>query len=306
MQIRTQAITVMPIQSPPGRKIPLDLRRSIKRGDDTGIICVVPAGNFGPLIGTLSPLARVNNVISVGGASNDGKKLMSFSSRGIPNKTGDRPTIVAPSEDIIGITHSGITPVLLQQKKLKHLLNADNYFEQWGYRPTTHELKEYEHKFVIGTGTSQSCELVGHMIVRIISFRQGNNLRISPKIIRRILCDAAVEMDGYQSHEVGNGFLSFFVLDKYLRAIANRDFPSKLSRELWGESFSLEKYVKNKVVLNHMDNTRYDIKNFTDEPELLNPLLQTGKSPFDEDFGNEFSKEELDKLCEEDSTEYGI
>lgn len=306
MDIRPQAITVMPIQSPPGRKIPLDLRQSIKEGDNAGIIYVVPAGNFGPLIGTLSPLAKIRNVISVGGASNDGRKLMDFSSRGIPNKSGERPTIVAPSENIIGITHSGMSPVLLQQKRLKHFLNPDNYFDQWGYRPSFDELKEYEHKFVIGTGTSQSCELVGHMIARIISYRQGNNLKISPKIIRKILCDAAIEVDGYQKHETGSGFISFFMLEEYFRSIAKGDFPSIMSKELWGKSFSINKYVKGKILMNHLDNTRHDLKNFTDEPELVNPLLQTGKSPFDEDFGNEFSKEELDKLCEGDSTEYGI
>ncbi len=108
----------LPFQSNPFAELPKELVDSIRKTIKLGVIVVAPAGNYGPIPGTINPFAKINNLIVVGGAKNDGSDLCSFSSRGIPGIKDSGPTIVCPSEDLIGITHSGIIPILkLQEEK---------------------------------------------------------------------------------------------------------------------------------------------------------------------------------------------
>jgi len=109
----------MPISLSPWLTVDSGVKEEIKRAVNEGVCVVVAAGNFGPLINTLSPHALIKDVISVGAASIDGHTLADFSSRGIPGNEYCKPTIVAPGIDLIGLWPSNLKKTPDQTRKDK-------------------------------------------------------------------------------------------------------------------------------------------------------------------------------------------
>lgn len=152
---------------------------------DSGKTIIVAAGNFGPLPGTLNPLAICPWVISVGAASIDGKKLADFSSRGIPGHPTFKPTIVAQGIDV---------SVPIDDLRKSH--------------PNAPE------KFTI-SGTSFATAAVSGLVIWLCQVIQQYGSSPSPELIKEILCDMAVPMPGYADYEVGAGFVDKEIAEKY-------------------------------------------------------------------------------------------
>lgn len=255
----------MPIQTSPYKKIDYRIRTELKRGISKGAIIVIPAGNYGPMINTMNPWSRLSNLIIVGGAKNDGSDLCEFSSRGIPNSKYSGPTIVCPSEDLIGMTHSGITQLIEEKEKKLHLFTRERFEEQINKKISDEEWEEVLKKYVIGTGTSQAVEYLVKMITWIIYYRRQRGFLSDIKSVKNILIDMAVPISGYNNHEIGAGFVSLEILNNYL-ALINRSIIKPNMKKYWGDSYKNKFVIQGETRVGWIDNTSDPNQiDFTDE-----------------------------------------
>ncbi len=244
----------IPIQAAPYSKLPLTLKKNIKELIANEVIYVAPAGNYGPLPGTINPFAKFRNSIIVGGAKNDGSDLCSFSSRGIPNIDGYyRPTIVCPSVDLIGRTHSAILPVIESSKKKLHLFTKERYEKQINTNITDVEWTKLKQRFVIGTGTSQAVEYLVYIIYWIIHFRNQRNFVSDQKVIRRLLTNMAVPIRNYKRHEIGAGFVDYKIADAHLKKVDTGNIPLN-EREFWSRKYHNPNARFGEIIIQWSDN----------------------------------------------------
>lgn len=244
----------VPIQGTPFLMPPEEVISSLKYSINAGIIPVLPAGNYGPLPGTMNPLSKVKESIVVGGATNDGLELCSFSSRGIPGVNYSGPTVVCPCQDLIGRTHSGIIPSIEEHKNKEHLFTKDRLEKQVCRKISDAEWEVIKEKFIIGTGTSQAVEYLVDIISYIAEFRKNRGLISDIKSIRSILTYIAMPMPKYQNYEVGAGFINYEIVNRYLRKVENGSIKSH-EKIFW----SKEKYfnpdaTKGEIVIFWLDN----------------------------------------------------
>src|ERR1041385_2613643 len=181
---------------------------------DYGVTTVIAAGNFGEDGNdTMSPWAVAPWVISVGAADSEGSLLADFSSRGVPGSNLYRPTVVAPGIDMIGAWPRGRTKTESQKERDAKLINADNYFTQYGRKIDEAQLDPSLYTTI--SGTSPATTYVTGLVARLIEMRKRLELTTEPEDIKDILEEMAVPLSGYASHEIGAGFLNHLTANRY-------------------------------------------------------------------------------------------
>lgn len=170
-----------------------------KEAYDRGITVLFAAGNEGPGENTHNPYAKAPWVISVAAGEKDGK-LADFSSRGTKGVGGtfeldgqkwsweDRPTITAPGVDIIS------TRVLAPVSSLGATSDAE--FIEPAYLPF----------YTTMSGTSMATPHVAGIVALLLEA----DPTLSPNEIKQVLQDTATNMPGYETWEVGAGYVNAF------------------------------------------------------------------------------------------------
>ncbi len=255
-------IIFIPIQFPPNSLSPKRIIDKLDEAILAGQIIIVPAGNYGPLVNTISSLAKHESLISVGATDEDGIFLADFSSRAVP--LGNFcPTIVAPGINRITISHSGITKFKKDKKIKADSITRMEVAKQFGRLVSDEELLHIRANANILSGTSMAAECVAHLVAKLLEIRKKYALENNQAIIKRILQDMARPVVGKEQFEVGGGFVDTFILDGYLRYISLGNFPTKNSRELWPVKISHHNLTGKGVRLAQLDNTIYDSIDFT-------------------------------------------
>lgn len=190
---------------------------------------VVAAGNFGPLVNTLNPLALCPWVISVGAATINGRTLADFSSRGIPESFTNCPSLVAPGVDVITPWVEEFDKPKELLEKEQNLLTSERFEKQIG-RPVNISTDELLSKWTIRSGTSFSTPMVAGMIARLIQMRRFLNLPHDVFTIKSVILEMTVSMEGYMPHEVGAGFLGTVHINEYFKNLDTQNSES----EFWG------------------------------------------------------------------------
>jgi subtilisin family serine protease len=214
---------------------------------DKRLIVVFAAANYGPVENTLNPWSVAPWVLSVGAASEDGKRLADFSSRGVPSDPLYRPTVVAPGIDQI-VAHPSKIP------KTEEQLSAEMRI---GFKQRVPWLKHSQYTVV--SGTSFACPVVVSVAGQIIYFMDHLRLLLgkpeippdatwaqiythgrtatlddrlttnrlagklthaggastgsypfhsTPAVVKQIVMDMALGMPPHKPHEIGAGFVS--------------------------------------------------------------------------------------------------
>jgi len=94
--------------------------------------------------------------------------------------------------------------------------------------------EEETHNYTVKSGTSGAACIVSGIIGRLIEFRRSYGLPTDPLTIKKVLVHMAQPLPSYQEHEIGAGFVSVHVADKYFNLLEKREIYSK---ELWGNRF---------------------------------------------------------------------
>jgi serine protease AprX len=170
-----------------------------KKAYDRGITVLFAAGNEGPGENTHNPYAKAPWVISVAAGVKDGS-LADFSSRGTKGVGGkftmdgvewtweDRPTITAPGVDIVS------TRVLAPVSSLAA--------EQDAATIDPAHLPYYTTM----SGTSMATPHVAGIVALLL---EANPL-LSPEDVKQILQKTATNMPGFESWEVGAGYVNAY------------------------------------------------------------------------------------------------
>jgi serine protease AprX len=170
-----------------------------KAAYDRGITVLFAAGNEGPGENTHNPYAKAPWVISIGAGEKDGS-LADFSSRGTKGVGGtfemdgkewtweDRPTVVAPGVDIIS------TRVLAPVSSLA--LTADAELIEPAYLPF----------YTSMSGTSMATPHAAGIVALMLEA----NPALSPDEIKQVFQDTATNMPGYETWEVGAGYINAY------------------------------------------------------------------------------------------------
>ncbi|MCA1032048.1 S8 family serine peptidase [Bacillus timonensis] len=170
-----------------------------KAAYDRGITVLFAAGNEGPGENTHNPYAKAPWVISVGAGVKDGT-LAGFSSRGTKGVGGtftmdgkewtwvDQPTVTAPGVDIIS------TRVIAPVSSLSAEQDATNLDPA--------HVPFYTHM----SGTSMATPHVAGVVALLL---EANPL-LSPEEVKQILMQTATNMPGYESWEVGAGYVNAY------------------------------------------------------------------------------------------------
>ncbi|WP_066051975.1 S8 family serine peptidase [Robertmurraya korlensis] len=170
-----------------------------KAAYDRGITVLFAAGNEGPGENTHNPYAKAPWVISVAAGEKDGK-LADFSSRGTKDVGGtfeldgktwtweDRPTITAPGVDIIS------TRVLAPVSSLGATADAETI--EPAYLPF----------YTTMSGTSMATPHVAGIVALLLEADPS----LSPDEIKQVLQDTATNMPGYETWEVGAGYVNAY------------------------------------------------------------------------------------------------
>lgn len=208
-----------------------------KAAYDRGITVLFAAGNSGPGEDTHNPYAKAPWVISVAAGQHDGT-LVDFSSRGTKGVGGtftidgedwtweDRPTLTAPGVDVIST--KTISPLNLIST------DTDAAAIETAYLPY----------YTVKSGTSMATPHVAGIVALML---EANPL-LSPADIKQILQDTATNMPGYESWEVGAGYVNAYAaVDK---AFTNKaygetvnlyqDFNSNVESKTERQSFSVD------------------------------------------------------------------
>lgn len=175
-----------------------------KKAFDRGITVLFAAGNEGPAENTHNPYAKAPWVISVAAGVKDGK-LADFSSRGTKGVGGtftmdgkewtwkDEPTITAPGVDIVS------TRVIAPVSSLS--ADQDAATIEPAYLPY----------YTTMSGTSMATPHVAGIVALML---EANPL-LSPAEVKQILEQTATNMPGYETWEVGSGYVNAYAaIDK--------------------------------------------------------------------------------------------
>ncbi|PLR99102.1 S8 family serine peptidase [Bacillus sp. T33-2] len=170
-----------------------------KKAYDRGITVLFAAGNEGPGENTHNPYAKAPWVISVAAGVKNGT-LADFSSRGTKGAGGkftidgkewtwkDEPTITAPGVDIVS------TRVLAPVSSLA--ADQDATTLEPGHLPY----------YTIMSGTSMATPHVAGIVALMLEANPG----LSPEEVKQILQQTATNMPGYESWEVGAGYVNAY------------------------------------------------------------------------------------------------
>ncbi|WP_052948641.1 S8 family serine peptidase [Mesobacillus campisalis] len=170
-----------------------------KKAYDRGITVLFAAGNEGPGEDTHNPYAKAPWVISIAAGVKDGT-LADFSSRGTKGSGGtftvdgeewswkDEPTVTAPGVDIVS------TRVLAPVSSLSIDQDAENLDPA--------HLPYYTHM----SGTSMATPHVAGIVALMIEA----DPTLSPAEIKEIIRKTATNMPGYESWEVGAGYVNAY------------------------------------------------------------------------------------------------
>jgi serine protease AprX len=170
-----------------------------KAAHDRGITVLFAAGNEGPGENTHNPYAKAPWVISVAAGEKDGS-LADFSSRGTKGVGGtfemdgetytwkDEPSVTAPGVDIIS------TRVLAPVSSLAITDDAD--LIEPAYLPF----------YTSMSGTSMATPHVAGIVALLLEA----DPTLSPDQIKRVLQDTATNMPGYETWEVGTGYVNAY------------------------------------------------------------------------------------------------
>ncbi|WP_417897074.1 S8 family serine peptidase [Bacillus haimaensis] len=170
-----------------------------KKAFDRGIVVLFAAGNEGPSENTHNPYAKAPWVISVAAGVKDGT-LADFSSRGTKGVGGsftmdgkewtweDRPTVTAPGVDIISTKVVSPLTALAAEKDA--------------------ELIEPAHLpyYTTMSGTSMATPHVAGIVALMLEANQS----LSPDEVKKILQSTATNMPGYETWEVGAGYVNAY------------------------------------------------------------------------------------------------
>lgn len=208
-----------------------------KAAYDRGITVLFAAGNEGPGENTHNPYAKAPWVISVAAGEKDGT-LADFSSRGTKGVGGsftmdgkewtweDRPTVTAPGVDIIST--KTVSPLTLLAAQ------TDAEMIETAYLPY----------YTVMSGTSMATPHTAGIVALLLEA----NPQLSPDEIKQNLQDTATNMPGYESWEVGAGYVNAYAaVDKaftnknYGETVnINRDFTSNVDSETVRKDFSID------------------------------------------------------------------
>jgi serine protease AprX len=170
-----------------------------KAAHDRGITVLFAAGNEGPGENTHNPYAKAPWVISVAAGEKDGS-LADFSSRGTKGVGGtfemdgetytwkDEPSVTAPGVDIIS------TRVLAPVSSLA--ITADAELIEPAYLPY----------YTSMSGTSMATPHVAGIAALLLEA----DPTLSPDEIKKVLQDTATNMPGYETWEVGTGYVNAY------------------------------------------------------------------------------------------------
>jgi serine protease AprX len=170
-----------------------------KEAYDRGITVLFAAGNEGPGENTHNPYAKAPWVISIGAGEKDGT-LADFSSRGTKGVGGtfevdgkvwtweDRPTVVAPGVDIISTRVIGPVSSLA--------LTADAELIEPAYLPF----------YTSMSGTSMATPHAAGIVALMLEA----DPTLSPDEIKQLLQETATNMPGYETWEVGAGYINAY------------------------------------------------------------------------------------------------
>ena len=170
-----------------------------KAAHDRGITVLFAAGNEGPGENTHNPYAKAPWVISVAAGEKDGS-LADFSSRGTKGVGGtfemdgktwtwkDEPSVTAPGVDIIS------TRVLAPVSTLGATTDAE--LIEPAYLPY----------YTAMSGTSMATPHVAGITALMLEAKPT----LSPDEIKKILQDTATNMPGYETWEVGTGYVNAY------------------------------------------------------------------------------------------------
>nr|WP_263324076.1 S8 family serine peptidase [Neobacillus sp. Marseille-Q6967] len=170
-----------------------------KEAYDRGITVLFAAGNEGPGENTHNPYAKAPWVISVAAGEKDGS-LADFSSRGTKGVGGtfemdgetwtwkDEPSVTAPGVDIIS------TRVLAPVSSLA--ITDDASLIEPAYLPY----------YTSMSGTSMATPHVAGIVALLLEAEPA----LSPDEIKNILQETATNMPGYETWEVGTGYVNAY------------------------------------------------------------------------------------------------
>ncbi|MEH7883453.1 S8 family serine peptidase [Bacillus sp. JJ1609] len=175
-----------------------------KKAYDRGITVLFAAGNEGPGENTHNPYAKAPWVISVAAGVKDGR-LADFSSRGTKGVGGtftldgqewtwkDEPTVTAPGVDIVSTRVIGPVSSLAAQQDIETIETA------------------YLPYYTTMSGTSMATPHVAGIVALML---EANPL-LSPAEVKQILEQTATNMPGYETWEVGSGYVNAYAaIDK--------------------------------------------------------------------------------------------
>ncbi|MGG1675826.1 S8 family serine peptidase [Neobacillus sp. NRS-1170] len=170
-----------------------------KAAYDRGITVLFAAGNEGPGENTHNPYAKAPWVISVAAGEKDGS-LADFSSRGTKGVGGtfelddrtwawkDEPSVTAPGVDIISTR--AVAPVS------SLAATDDAAVIEPAYLPY----------YTVMSGTSMATPHVAGIVALLLEAKPT----LTPDEIKKVLQDTATNMPGYETWEVGSGYVNAY------------------------------------------------------------------------------------------------
>ncbi|MBM7621524.1 serine protease AprX [Bacillus tianshenii] len=170
-----------------------------KKAYDRGIVVLFAAGNEGPSENTHNPYAKAPWVISVAAGVKDGT-LADFSSRGTKGEGGsftmdgkewtweDRPTVTAPGVDIISTKVVSPLTALAAEKDAALIEPAHLPY------------------YTTMSGTSMATPHVAGIVALMLEA----NHSLSPDEVKNLLQATATNMPGYETWEVGAGYVNAY------------------------------------------------------------------------------------------------
>ncbi|MBT2719795.1 S8 family serine peptidase [Bacillus sp. ISL-46] len=208
-----------------------------KAAYDRGITVLFAAGNEGPGENTHNPYAKAPWVISVAAGEKNGS-LADFSSRGTKGVGGtfeidgttwtwkDEPSVTAPGVDIIS------TRVLAPVSSLGATSDAE--LIEPAYLPF----------YTTMSGTSMATPHVAGIVALLLEAKPT----LTPDEIKKVLQDTATNMPGYETWEVGTGYVNAYdALDAVLfgntygkTVNANQKFNSNVNSTVERSSFHVD------------------------------------------------------------------